>query len=311
MSGRRRRAHAEHEHHEAWAIPYGDLLTLLLAFFVVMYSISSVNEGKYRVVADAMSDAFGGPPKSSKPIQLGEQAARDDRGDAMMFAQRSVVAPLGTEEGKDRPPRNRNPALDVRRDESNLDLMENQLTKALGSRILGGQVAVRRTEEGLEVALNTDILFASGSAALQPEAQTPLRDIADIMRGYPNRLRIEGHTDNNPIHTSVFPSNWELSAARAASVVHLFMDTGVAPGRMSVVGLAEFQPLADNQTAEGRDRNRRVNVIVMAGPDDQPLPGADDVGTTTEPPATVLAPPELLSAPNTVASAASGAAATP
>ena len=311
MSGRRRRAHAEHQHHEAWAIPYGDLLTLLLAFFVVMYSISSVNEGKYRVVADAMSDAFGGPPKSSKPVQLGEHAARDDRGDAMMFVQRSVVAPLGAEQGKDRPPQSRNPALDLRRDESNLDLMENQLTRALGSRILGGEVSVRRTEEGLEVALNTDILFSSGSAALQAQAQKPLRDIADIMRGYPNRLRIEGHTDNNPIHTSVFPSNWELSAARAASVVHLFMDAGVAPGRMSVVGLAEFQPLADNQTADGRDRNRRVNVVVLAGPGDQLPPDTGAAAETAQPTAAALQPPELLQARDPVAATAPNAAATP
>jgi chemotaxis protein MotB len=113
------------------------------------------------------------------------------------------------------------------------------------------------------VKISTDILFGSGAAQLGPKATAALQALARSLRPWPNRVRVEGHTDDRPIHTAQFPSNWELSAARAASVVHLFADNGVAPQRMSVVGLGEYTPLQPNDSAAGRNANRRVTVTIL------------------------------------------------
>ncbi|WP_043115033.1 flagellar motor protein MotD [Solimonas soli] len=266
----KKRKHEEHVNHEAWAIPYGDLLTLLLAFFVVMYAVSSVNEGRYRVLADSLSQAFGGPPKSLRPIQLGERPQKGTRADAVFFTpdmrgfeqdparlqeDRSGTRVGGHEADGGAPQAAAAPAL---------QRMADAVQSAMQDLIRQNQVIVRRNTHSLEIEIRADILFASGVSQLAPQAAPVLRRLAGALREFPNALRIEGHTDNVPIATSVFPSNWELSAARAASVVHLFMESGVAPTRMSVAGFGEYRPIADNATAEGRNRNRRVLIVVMA-----------------------------------------------
>jgi chemotaxis protein MotB len=167
-------------------------------------------------------------------------------------------------------------------------------------------VVVRKTELKLEIEIRTDILFASGSAQIDDRAQTVLAQLANILQPFPNALLIEGHTDNVPIHTAAFTSNWELSAARAASVVHLFMEQGVDPKRMSVEGFGEFRPSADNNTAEGRNHNRRVVVVVMAEPG-QPVP----VGEAHAPAAVPAAAPTAPVVAPAVADPASAPAAKP
>lgn len=112
--------------------------------------------------------------------------------------------------------------------------------------------------------MNTDILFSSGSATVASGSRPALLKLAEIIKPFKQPLRIEGHTDNVPISTATFPSNWELSSARAASVVHLFMNQGVDAARMTVAGMGEFRPIADNASAEGRNHNRRVVVVVLA-----------------------------------------------
>ena len=123
--------------------------------------------------------------------------------------------------------------------------------------------ARRQTAISLEVEIKTDILFPSGVAAVSPAALPVLGKIAEILKPFPNAIRVEGHTDNRPISTSTFPSNWELSAARAANVVQLFTKAGVDPLRMQVLGLGEFRPVAANDTLDGRNSNRRVVIVVM------------------------------------------------
>lgn len=271
--------HEDHINHEAWAIPYGDLITLLLAFFVVMYSMSSVNEGKYRVLSDSLNAAFGGAPRSPTPIQVGPktQSSTSDakprvlpgappkpgvRGTLQAFKKPDLPglmpAKLPGEGGA-------NPMVGAREREQ-LERMSDEVHEALGDLILEKQVIVRRHEEWLEIEIQTDILFASGSARLGDAAGGVLDRLADVLGNFDNRLRIEGHTDNVPIATREFPSNWELSSARAASVVHRFMAHGVEPRRMTVLGLSEYHPAADNADADGRNRNRRVVVVVMANP---------------------------------------------
>ena len=126
-----------------------------------------------------------------------------------------------------------------------------------------GTVRVRRSDSWVAVDISTDILFGSGVARLSPAALAALQRLADVLKTFPNAVRVEGHTDDRPINTAAFPSNWELSAARAASVVHLFMDRGIAAQRLAVVGYGEFRPTTPNTTAAGRNANRRVEVLIF------------------------------------------------
>ncbi|HEY0973739.1 MAG TPA: flagellar motor protein MotD [Solimonas sp.] len=263
--------HEDHVNHEAWAIPYGDLITLLLAFFVVMYAVSSVNEGKYRVLADSLSQAFGGPPKSMKPVQIGNNPEKGAANDSLLHElslrgferEQSSPTPLRTVRA---PPQGDASASGEagRRAAETLERMSDAVEAAMHDLIRQRMIVVRRSEHWLEIEISTDILYASGVARLAPEATPVLQRLAEILRPFPNPIRIEGHTDNVPIATVAFPSNWELSAARAASVVHLFMASGVAPTRMTVIGFGEYRPTASNADTTGRNRNRRVVVVVMA-----------------------------------------------
>jgi chemotaxis protein MotB len=252
----RRKYKEEHANHEAWAIPYGDLVTLLLAFFVVMYSISSVNDGKYRVVADSLNAAFNGAPTTTLPISIGEEAAT------------TVAAPV-----VQLPPDVKTMALRQ---------LADQATEALSPLIMQGLVDVQMGDGFVEIAIRSDILFASGAARLAAEAQGAIGMLGEALRAFPNSIRVEGHTDNVPVNAGAFTSNWELSAARAASVVHMLINSGVDARRLSVVAYGEFRPVLPNVTADGRNANRRV-VLIIEGSE----PAAEP--TTASPPASAPA----------------------
>jgi chemotaxis protein MotB len=296
----RRHRHEEHVNHEAWAIPYGDLVTLLLAFFVVMYAISSVNEGKYRVVADALSSAFGGAPRTIAPIQLGRTQLRGsafDRPSVLTPDAKtgptsvSPVSSVHVRQVLDMPTFGRKghaPAEQLAETESlaaarargehQLNSLGKRIQHALAELVRQKLVTVRRGRTYLEVEIQSDILFASGVAAPSPVATATVRKLATVLRDEPNALRVEGYTDDQPIRTAQFPSNWELSSARAASVVHVLIDEGVGAGRMAVVGYGEHQPIADNATADGRNANRRVLLVILAAP--QNADAVPDTGPT-------------------------------
>lgn len=310
----RKKGHEDHVNHEAWAIPYGDLITLLLAFFVVMYSISSVNEGKYKVLSDSLSEAFGGPPKSIKPLQFGNKQQRGIDNDRKfnMLEKQNIEQSIGgtTRDLKNPsaiPPRvqtpipsqqlERNGATGYERSRGALLRMADQVERAMGDLIVKKMIVVRRTEQWLEIEIKTDILFGSGSAALSAQSQPVLQKLAAILKTFPNTLRIEGHTDNVPIASAAFPSNWELSAARAAGVVHLFMREGVDPRRMSVEGLGEFKPAADNASVDGRNRNRRVVLVVLGEGDERRLGALSaQAAEDTAPAGTAVVPAGTLEA---------------
>lgn len=251
----RKHKHEDHVNHEAWAIPYGDLVTLLLALFVVMYAISSVNEGKYRAVSASLNAAFSGVPRTPIPVQIGEIPIQSE-------GQRPDVDLLPPQQ----PPGMRASDSPNAEDGSagGLKDMADDLQTALSDLIEAKVIVVRETPYWLEIEIQTDLLFASGTAQLSSPASGILRRLAAVLARFPNPIRVEGHTDNLPISTAAFPSNWELSAARAASVVHLLMQAGVAPSRMAVIGLGEYRPLAGNEAAAGRNRNRRVQLIIPA-----------------------------------------------
>ncbi len=269
----RKKAHEEHANHEAWAIPYADLMTLLLAFFVVMYAISTVNVGKYKVMAEAMTAAFGGPPKSVKPVQVGTNQLTGSDFD------RPTPIKMGPKFGPAAPATS-DPITRLSSAASQIDMpvdpgrmraakaqLENiatELERALAPLVERKLVVVRRADLWLEVQINSDILFTPGSATLDPSARQALDKLADVLGGVPNPVRVEGYTDDRAINTFQFPSNWELSAARAASVVHLFSGHGMPPERLAMIGYGEFRPIADNTTEQGRNSNRRVLLVILA-----------------------------------------------
>lgn len=277
----RKRPHEEHVNAEAWAIPYADLMTLLLAFFVVMYALSTVNEGKYRAMADAMSTAFGGTPRAVSPIQPGEHPVRSQSGGRPTPIK--LKPPLSLPERRrlvSTPSRELAASLrdqqQLARAQRQMDAVAQQLIEALSLMIDRKLIIVRRRELWIEVEINSDILFGTGSATLEQDARQTLNALAGVLRQTPNGVRVEGYTDDKPISTVQFPSNWELSAARAASVVHLFVEQGLQPWRLSMIGYGQFRPRADNRTEAGRNANRRVVLVILADgsqmPADTPAP---------------------------------------
>ena len=311
---RRRRKPEEHTNHEAWAIPYGDLLTLLLAFFVVMYAISSVNAGKYRVVSDSLFAAFHGEPRSMQAVQVGTQQPAGSPDHHLetdkpplnpQGATRLDAAPielaLQKTSGGDAlsgplPPQAAAAAAALSR-------LADQVEGAMSDLVKKNLVTIRRTDFWIEVEMRTDILFPSGSAKLADSASDVIQKLGSVLAPFPNPIRVEGHTDNKPIRTALFYSNWELSAARAASVVRVLSDHGVGPARLAVVGYGEQRPLKGNDTPQGRDANRRVVVVILSTelmrqpqvpqpPDNATGPSAPEViPATTQAVAPALAPP--------------------
>ncbi|WEN14589.1 flagellar motor protein MotD [Rhodanobacter sp. AS-Z3] len=263
----RKHKHEEHLNHEAWAIPYADLMTLLLAFFVVMYAVSVVNEGKYRVMSNSLIQAFNGSsgstaaPSPATPGKVNTSAAVSVKQTGAAVS--PVALPIAL-----RPPPvagagSRPGVGNDKLEQKNLQRIENQVRQALQPLIEQKMVVVRRKQDGLEIEIRTDILFPSGVAQLSTTANAVLSNLATILAPFPNPLRVEGFTDNVPINTLQFPSNWELSAARAASVARLFAASGVDPARLGIIGWGEVRPVTDNATVAGRNQNRRVIVVVM------------------------------------------------
>src|SRR6202161_2263324 len=263
----RKKKHEEHVNAEAWAIPYGDLVTLLFALFTVMYAMSSVNEGKFRILSDSMIAAFNGAPKTLRPVNLGEK--EPGKGGEKPLVGITPTALIKMDE-RTTPDGNLVPR-DPTKSESmhNADLpgalirMQRQVQDAMQSLIDAKLVTVRRENMWLEIEINSDILCLSGAGEFAPVAEPVLDKLAEVLKPFPNPIRVEGHTDDRPIRTTEFPSNSALSAARAASVVHQFMRQGIDPLRLEIVGFGEFHPRQSNETSDGRNANRRVVVLVL------------------------------------------------
>jgi chemotaxis protein MotB len=256
----RRKKHGEHANHERWLVSYADFITLLFAFFVVMYSSSQVDKRKVGKVALAIQVAFqqmGLFPSSNSRSGLSAS-------EPMPFSQVQMAENLVRSENLGRvtsaPSGEMGPAsADVSRRS-----LAQDLEKALAPEIQRRSVSVDIRHEGVVVSLKEVGFFDSGSATVKPEAEEAVRKIAAILALGTDFVRVEGHTDNVPIHTATFASNWELSTARATELVSLFTRYGVSAYRLSVAGYAEFRPLASNATPEGRSLNRRVDLVVVA-----------------------------------------------
>ena len=239
---RRRRIVIEPENHDRWLISFADFITLLFAFFVVMYAISAVNESKYRVVASSLGDAFGRSPASEAPVpQLPTMTLPPE------IKQRTLKQQQAIEE------------------QAHMTEVASNLLDVMAPLAKEGKVRVTQSRRGVSIEINANVLFAPGHAELEPQSLTVLRAVAEHLRREPFNLEITGHTDNVPISNSIYASNWELSAVRASSVVRLLAENGIAPVRLFAIGREASLPIAPNDTAEGRARNRRVELMILSG----------------------------------------------
>lgn len=252
---RRRYRDEDQENHERWLISYADFITLLFAFFVVMYAISMVNEGKYRVLSSALVSAFNKTPGETAGAKL--DANQIPGGKLQLPAAKPQGGPKDEAAQRQSKDRMRNMAKDI--------------ASALGPLVQSGQVRITEGALGITVEINASLLFAPGDARLSVEATRALSAVALVLTPTDFPIIVEGHTDNTPINTPQFPSNWELSGVRASSVVRLFIDKGVDAHRFTVTGYADQRPIADNALIEGRVRNRRVAITIESKLPDEPV----------------------------------------
>ena len=249
-----KKKHEEHENHERWLVSYADFITLLFAFFVVMYSVSSVNEGRFRTVSESIKAALHpivSPPVAPTPFQVGTNK------------QTSIVP-------------NVVPSRDIAVRRLRLALKSLQPAARLDT--------IQVTEPGdntIVLSLPELVLFESGAAALRAEALPFLQALAEALVELDRQVKVQGHTDNVPIRSAQFPSNWELSAVRAVMVVRALGELyGVPTQNLSAVGYADSRPVIDNTTPENRAKNRRVEIVVL---ERKPTPSPDRQAATPAP----------------------------
>lgn len=250
---RRRHSNSERENHERWLVSYADFITLLFAFFVVMFASSQTDKARAREVSEAVKKALSEGRSISMPAAVAKVLGGtvDDRGqgNAMM------KGPGGAQHArKDAPP------------DSVIELMPSleRLNNELAAEIEEGKLEVRLEPRGLVISLRQSAFFPSGTDAIDQSNLPALKKVAEVIASLPNSIQLEGHTDSVPIHNSRFKSNWELSCARAIAVLDTFCDTfQLSPARFSVVGRADTVPIDTNLTPEGRARNRRVDIVIL------------------------------------------------
>ena len=231
--------------HERWLISYADFITLMFAFFVLMYSISQVSESKYRVLSATLTEIFDDPKRTLEPIQVGE-ISRSSEPQLLDASQLNLEA---ENQG----------AFEKTAD---LPQLSDQFTEQFSDLIDDKVIQVNSNEYWLEISMSNSLLFPIGSVKPSIEAETVLNEVAGLLIDFNNPIQVEGYTDNTPVASERYPTNWELSSARAASVVRILADNGINPTRMSAVGYGEFQPLTENETPSGRAKNRRVVLMI-------------------------------------------------
>jgi len=246
----RKKKPAEHENHERWLVSYADFITLLFAFFVVMFATSQADKGKAQQVSDSVKRALEGD-KVAQVVSaiLGGTAADTGKGNAQMRGPGGARA--SAEEKKDQKLAELLPSL-------------KYLSEALKKEIAAGQIQVSMQARGLVVSFNQAALFRPGEDVISSDAYDGMEKVASAIAKMPNPVRLEGHTDSTPINTARFHSNWELSSARSIAILELLSTMyGVPRTRMSIAGYADTAPIASNETEEGRAHNRRADIVIL------------------------------------------------
>lgn len=249
VARRQRHAQQGHGNSERWLLTYADLITLLMVFFVVMYSMSRADVAKFAKLQAAIQRAFNVQVlKGNTPTSLhGEDGSRDLRGavpDTREFAATTSLSPKLI---------------------TTLEELRTALLQIPQPASLSGSIQLGTAREGIVISLSGNVLFDSGKADLRPAGLPLLDAFAERTRDLPNQIRVEGHTDDIPIQTPLYPSNWELSAARATTVARYLAERGRIPAsRLIAAGYGEHRPVASNSTREGRARNRRVDLVILS-----------------------------------------------
>lgn len=251
MKKRLRSFDEEQEEHmsEAWLIPYADILTLLLALFIVLFASSSINTSKFQAIMNALKSELTGTKIVDTQKGLSTIPSKTSN-QKLMPAQNQ------------QPQKNTNIVVNTTQDKE-LDQLKQKLQKYISDNHLEAVVTLVESKRGVEVSLKDVILFDSGQAILKEQSYKTLDGIVGLINTVSNPISIEGHTDNVPIVSSSFPSNWELSSTRAASVLHYFQSKNVAPGRMQFTGYGEYKPLYPNDSEAHRQSNRRVTIAIL------------------------------------------------
>jgi chemotaxis protein MotB len=222
-----------------WLLPYADFITLLLAVFVVMYSVSNVEESKFKSLSESLS------------IALNVKNTESKNNNFISDKTNSMIEQIHTRE-------------------SQIAEINNTLQNDLAPLIAQNKIKIIKVRDGISIVINDSFLFKSGQAQIDPSFEKDLLQISDILKKYPNQIQVEGHTDNNRINTGLYPSNWELSSARASSVVRAFITNGVQESQLTAIGYAANQPIESNNSEEGRYRNRRVAIKILGGTKESP-----------------------------------------
>jgi len=252
----RRKKAPEAENHERWLVSYADFITLLFAFFVVMFATSQTDKGKAQQVSDSVKRALEGEKMSQVVAAiLGGTVTDTGRGNAMMRG------PGGASQAADYKADKAD-----KKDQKLVELLPSLklLTEELKKEIEAGRIQINMQPRGLVISFNQAALFAPGEDVISQDAYSGLEKVASAIAKLPNPVRLEGHTDSTPISTARFHSNWDLSAARSIAILELLSDKFNVPrNRLSIAGYADTAPIASNETEEGRARNRRADIVIL------------------------------------------------
>lgn len=287
MSRRRRRA--VHVNHERWLVSYADFITLLFAFFVVLYASSQVDKRKVGKLAMAIQVAF----QEMGVFQASTTRVPVDASDPMPFSSVQAIENVERTASVAHIASHPGGGLGSSTENGDLARLQTELENTLAAEIKRSEVAIRRDPDGLVISLREAGFFESGSALMKSTSQATFDRIAKLLRERQCQIRVEGHTDNVPIHNTQFSSNWELSASRATEIVRLLIvRDGYNPSRLGAAGYAEFHPVSSNSTAEGRGLNRRVDIVVLRQEAPSP-PVASATASQTSPIRDASAPPTI------------------
>lgn len=264
----RRKKKGEHANHERWLVSYADFMTLLFAFFVVLFSSSQVDKRKVGRLALAIQVAFeqmGVFESSNSKMPLSTT-------EPMPFDNVQIIEKLVKTTDISQPVPSSKGSLGGPGSGNGMTRLMTDLQHEFDAEIKRNEISIRVGHEGIIITLREIGFFGSGSADVELKSEPTVARIAKMLRNQPYGIRIEGHTDNIPIHNNQFSSNWQLSTARAVGMTALFISNyGFPPQQISASGYAEFHPIASNLTAEGRFLNRRVDIVVLTGDAFQPL----------------------------------------
>ena len=292
---RKREHEVEKENGERWLLTYSDLITLLMIFFVVLYSMSKVDAEKFQAVAESLNKALGGG--TSSKIELSTNPAGPS------LFQTGTPSTKITAPGKGEDPNNTaytDPTANgenknagqgnVDAEKMSIDAIKAKLDKFAVDNGIQTTLVTSIEERGLVVRIQETLLFQSGSAVITTQARAILEKISTVLAVVPNQIKVEGHTDNLPISTAQFPSNWELSVIRATNVVQILQSDGITPDRLSAAGYGEYRPISSNNTDAGRGKNRRIDLIILHSKYGLTEPSNQTSGSAPPAPAITLKP---------------------